>query len=321
MSKPTFHSFQEFEEALKQEAVPYPEAQSLRGRLLESKDVMETRESRRPRRWMKPLPVTIALLCVAAILFTAGPTVQALFSKYVLHNSNGEPVLEYGQMSQEWIDKGAKVRSIMYDWKGKMDEIQDNLEDGDAVIFLVPEAYAVAGHYFPLQKPDLYHHIEDMIRDTSNGFIAPPFIPEDYHFSKGLIGYTLEPIEHGKIEQWYRDAVAANQPYIIKPVALTDQPQSIFFYFEDVKNPIDPYFTVSISEAVGFTSTTKMAESTEIIEVADSEVLYEDDEIDIVTFVVPHNGISLQYSIHGNSLMTKEDLLRIAEGIMSAAKS
>lgn len=314
MSKPMFRSFQEFEAALKQETVPYPRVESIRERLQEN-------ESRRPRRWLKPLPVTIGLLCIAAILFTAGPTVQALFAKYVLHDSNGEPVLEYVQTSQEWIDKGEKVRSIMYDWKGKMNEIQENLNDGDAVIFLVPEAYAVAGHYFPLQKPDLYHRIEDMIRDTSNGFIAPPYIPENYYFSKGLIGYSLEPIEHETIDQWYRDAVAADQPYIIKPVALTDQPQSIFFVFEDERNPIAPYFTVSLSEATGFTSTTKMADSTEIIEVAHSEVLYEDDEIDIVTFVVPHNGINLQYSIHGNSLMTKEELLRIAEGIIAESAS
>ncbi|WP_240647576.1 sigma factor [Paenibacillus nanensis] len=115
-----------------------------------------------------------------------------------------------------------------------------------------------------------------------------------------------------------QDAEDAAQEVFVKAMR-HGRPQSIDMYYENAGDPIQPRIALYISEATGFSSTSRMAPKTEVIQAAQSEVLYEEEHMH-VTLVVPHHNNNLQYTIAGNSFTSKEDLLRIAEGILAASE-
>ena len=123
--KPTpFRTYEDFEAALKNEAIPEPRTELWTRLSLHSSSTSRRTIIRKPI-------LFLAILCISLIL-SAGASAVAWNSK-LLHQKDGKVALEYGQTSQEQNEMDRKIREIMgrQQWKTKVDEIQQSCSRRD----------------------------------------------------------------------------------------------------------------------------------------------------------------------------------------------
>ncbi|REE78562.1 hypothetical protein A8990_12636 [Paenibacillus taihuensis] len=309
MKKPAFHTYEQFEEAWKKESVPKPDVQSIKMSLL-----LRKKKNYGISRWLRPIPVSIVVLCIC-LIFVSGSHTYALLSKFILHDAQKNATFEYKQSSSERVEIDRKIESILSQYRSKMSEVADSLKLGEAVVFLIAEAYRIDGHYFPLQKDMVVTNIEQMKSPPLLKFKPPAKISPSYRFSKGTIHNKIAQVEHEQLEQWFAKSVDSNLAYLVEPVKLTDQVEWGEFSYVDEDNSDSPVLSVYMTESAGSMSTSNLDEQAEIINIGGSEVIYEPNHCSL-TFVLQQDDTELQYTVLGNSLMTKQDFIQAVESLI-----
>lgn len=314
MNNQTFQSFDDFTSTLRNEPIPYPDMESF------SKKIYTPKEKRSLFLRLKSIPLSILLVCIGVFVLSTA-TVSALYSKYtkfIVHNKDGEVALEFSQTSKEQIEKDTKAREIYKKWEYKIDEIKESLQTNEVAFLLITELYELDKYYYPIQQEIQFSSIEQMKSATSTSFIAPTTMPDSYKFLNGSISFETEPID---LEKLYQEAQALDTPYIVQKGVVTQKATKIFLtYKAEEINFYQPIIYVHIREitgSVGYTSTSASIDRMQIITLNDSELLY-DPDFPSLTFIVENNGAVLEYGIFGNSVTTKEELVQIAQGLVSS---
>ncbi|MBO7745090.1 hypothetical protein I8J29_12845 [Paenibacillus sp. MWE-103] len=307
MNKRPFHTYEQFEEAWKNEPVPRP-------RLIKA-DIWHKNSDYpiTPRR-LKPLMVAAVLLCIAAIV-ASGPRAYAVFSRFILHDSNNNAIFEYKQSSSDRVTTDRKIEGILSRYTSKIAEAERSLKSGEAAVFFIAEAYRIDGHYFPLQQDASFTDIKQMRSRIPATFMAPSEIIPSYGLSEGTIRYKTAPVEHTALEQWDAEAQASDRPYLIKPLKLTDQVERVHFSYVDKSRSNLPIISVNVTESTGFTSTSNLDDQAEIIDSNGTEAIYEPGQRTL-TFALQRDETMLQYTVLGNGFMTKKDFILAAERLI-----
>ncbi|MFC4808876.1 hypothetical protein [Paenibacillus sp. GCM10023250] len=308
MNKRSIHTYEQFEEAWKNEPIPRPR--------LRKAALLPTNSDDPISRRLMPFTVAVVLLCLAAIA-ASGPHAYAVFSRLVLHDSNHNAVLEYRQSPSERAATDRRIEGLLSQYASKMSEAEQSLAFGEAAVFFIAEAYRIDGHYFPLQQAKLFTGIEQMRSGIPAAFMAPGEIIPSYKFSEGTIRYKTVPVEQAELEQWDAEAHASDRPYLIKPLKLTHQVERVEFSYVDKSHPSVPAINVNVTESTGFTGTSHLDDQAEIIDTNGLDVIYEPQQRTL-TFVIQRDDTMLQYTVLGNGFTTKKDLLLAADRLIDS---
>lgn len=308
MNKPAFHTYEQFEEAWRKEPVPKPDVQSLKMGL-----TMYKKKNTGVSRLLRPVPISIIVLCIC-VIFVSGSHTYALLSKYILHDSEKNTIFEYTQSSSERVETDYKIEKIISRYKSKMSEVKHSLQPGEAVIFLIAEAYQMDGHFFPLQKDIVITDLEQIKSAPPLNFEPPEQIHPSYRFSKGTIRYETAGVEREQLEQWYAKSIDSNLAYLVEPVKLTDQVDQVELSYVNEEHPEFAALNVLINESTGLMSSSNLDPQAEVITIDGREVIYEPNQY-LLTFVLQQGDTQLQFIVLGNSLMTKQDYIHAVESL------
>lgn len=315
MKRIKFHTYEEFEQALKLD-VPTPR------RELTVQQLLSKPSQGRRALHKKGSIITSVCFCFA---LAAGASAATWDGRWLLRDKTGETTLEMTQTPEEQIKKDEKAREIMElpVWQRKMEDIRQSLQPGETAILLIAEAYEISRYYYPVQKDTVYTSIEQLRQATDTGFPIPA-PPPGQLFSEGRITFESDSITFTELESLYRTAKNSEQGYVVERMQQSRQAASIWYsYNRSGKTPILPGVSVNIQEATGSIMSSRLSSAAEVVQIKETEALFIPDSVPNLTVIIEHNKKNLQYTFSSsmtnekNLEQTKEELIEMAKSILN----
>ncbi|GLC89520.1 hypothetical protein [Lysinibacillus piscis] len=301
-------SFQEFENRLKQAAIPQSSTAMYRIRITKEKKPFYTRLS------------VVMILC--SLFITASIATAMELRSWSIFNKEGKEVLSAGYMDVQEAEMYEDIRKMYMRYKNEIEELTQTLPNGKFVTVLLVEAYEKYG-LTSVYSSSKEHQIDQITQ-------IPQMFREDLHLTDDLVGEnsfvsgsihynlperTIEEIERAH-EEMYRTAKQDNAPYSIR-VEGEETPDVNGVYLTYGKETDSVHIT--ISEGTKMLLSSKVV-NYQVIKDNGVEFLY-DKESQRIDFVKEVGDKKYVIAINGWKLMneepTPEPLLAVARKMLN----
>ncbi|MFJ7733231.1 hypothetical protein ACIQXF_15185 [Lysinibacillus sp. NPDC097231] len=311
--KNNIKSFLEFEDRLKNEAVPQPSYEQI---LVDK--IMNC------GKWQRPIYTRVSVVLVFFTIFITASIATAMeLTGWQLFNNEGKQILTVDNMAEQEAEKYNDIRKIFTQYDATINELKANLPEGKFFYFLVVEAYEKYGltsvhsyqndlkinniNQIPMELKEKFHLSEDLLGANS--------------FSEGSISYKQPDMELEEAERrnkaMYLEAKEKNVPYIVKEetLKLTSEIASLSLKYHNGFDYAQININPSVSGAISINSTKKREYNK--FEENGLEFLFNKESPELI-FVKEDDGQNYIVNILGSKLPNEKETDH--EKLMSVAR-